>query len=151
MPPSLLEKTPVVLDLVRGCSVAKSCLTLRHHGLEPASLLCLWDSPGKNTGVGCHFHLQGIFLTQGSNLHLLHWQVGSLPLSEEGSPLALGPTPIQYGLPRWLSGKEPTCQCRRHSRLLVGCSPWGHKESDTTEQLTHFRKDGGGNCRLKET
>ena len=35
-------------------------------------LLCLWDFPGKNTGEGCHFLLQGIFLTQGSNLHLLH-------------------------------------------------------------------------------
>ena len=30
------------------------------------------DSPGKNTGVGCHSLLQGILLTQGSNLHLLH-------------------------------------------------------------------------------
>ena len=37
----------------------------------PASLLCPWDFPGKNTGVGCHFLLQGIFLTQGLNLHLL--------------------------------------------------------------------------------
>ena len=27
-----------------------------------ARLLCPWDSPGKNTGVGCHFLLQGIFL-----------------------------------------------------------------------------------------
>ena len=38
------------------------------------------DSPGKNTGVGCHALIQGIFPTQGSNLHLLgllHWQVGS--------------------------------------------------------------------------
>ena len=34
-------------------------------------ILCPWDSPGKNTGMGCHFLLQGIFLTQGSNLHLL--------------------------------------------------------------------------------
>ena len=34
-------------------------------------LLCPWDSPGQNTGVGCHFFLQGIFLTQGSNLNLL--------------------------------------------------------------------------------
>ena len=32
-------------------------------------------------GVGCHFLLQVIFLTQGLNLHLLHWQVDSLPLS----------------------------------------------------------------------
>ena len=40
------------------------------------------DFPGKNTGVGCHFLLQGIFLTQGSNLNLLHllrWQADSLP------------------------------------------------------------------------
>ena len=39
------------------------------------------DSPGKNTGVGCHFFLQGIFLTWGLNLRLLHWQADSLPLS----------------------------------------------------------------------
>ena len=41
-------------------------------GRSPARLLCPWDSQGKNTGVGCHFLLQRIFLTQGSNLHLLH-------------------------------------------------------------------------------
>ena len=46
----------------------------------------LWDSPGKNNGIGCHFLLQGIFLTQTSNLRLLHWQVDSLPLSHQGSP-----------------------------------------------------------------
>ena len=47
------------------------------------------DSPGKNTGVGCLALLQGIFPTQGSNLrlsHLLHWQVGSLPLVPPGKP-----------------------------------------------------------------
>ena len=37
-----------------------------------------WDFPGKNTGVGCPFLLQGIFLTQGLNLRLLHWQVNSV-------------------------------------------------------------------------
>ena len=36
-----------------------------------ARLLCPWDSPGKNTGVGCHFLLQGIFLIRRLNLHLL--------------------------------------------------------------------------------
>ena len=30
-------------------------------------LLCPWDFPGKNTGICCHFLLQGFFLTQGSN------------------------------------------------------------------------------------
>ena len=46
-------------------------------------------SPGKNTGVDCHALLQGIFLTQGSNPHLLcllHWQVDSLPLVPLGKP-----------------------------------------------------------------
>ena len=50
------------------------------HGLSPISLLFPWDFPGKNTRVGCHFLLQGIFLSQGLNpclLHLLHWQVYS--------------------------------------------------------------------------
>ena len=63
--------------------------SLQPYGLWPASLLCPWDSPGKNAGVGCHFLLQGIFPTQGSNLCLLcllHWQVGSLPLAPPGKP-----------------------------------------------------------------
>ena len=41
---------------------------------------------GKNIGVSCHFLLQGIFPTQGSNPRLLHWQADSLPLSYPGSP-----------------------------------------------------------------
>ena len=48
--------------------------SLQPHELHHARLLCPWDFPGKNTGVGCPFLLQGIFLPQGSNLHLLlHW------------------------------------------------------------------------------
>ena len=42
--------------------------SLRSYGLQLARLLCPWDSPGKNTGVGCHALIQVIFLTQGSNL-----------------------------------------------------------------------------------
>ena len=42
--------------------------SLQPHGLAPTRLLCPWDSPGKNTGVGCHSLLQQICLTQGSNL-----------------------------------------------------------------------------------
>ena len=70
------------------CLVTQLCPTLlRPLGLGPARLLCPWDFPGKNTRVGCHFLLQGIFPTQGSNLHplcLLNWQVGSLPLEPPG-------------------------------------------------------------------
>ena len=51
--------------------------------------------PDKNTGMGCHLLLQGIFLTQGSNLHLLHWQAGSLPLSHKENP-NMPVVPIEY-------------------------------------------------------
>ena len=51
-----------------------------------------WGFPGKSTGVGCHFLLQEIFPTQGSNsrlFYLLHWQVDSLSLCYLGSLIAL--------------------------------------------------------------
>ena len=49
-------------------------------------LLCPWDFPGKNTGVGCHFLLQGIFLTQGSNPGLPPCRQTLYHLSHQGSP-----------------------------------------------------------------
>ena len=66
------------------CVVTKLCPTLcKPMDCSPARLLCPWDSPGDNMGVSCHFLLQGIFLTQGSNPHLLldrrvlyHWAAG---------------------------------------------------------------------------
>ena len=72
---------------VHACSVLGN--SLRPHELQPARLLCPREFPAKNSGVGCHFLLQGIFLTQGSNLgllHLLHWQADSLPLEPAGKP-----------------------------------------------------------------
>ena len=51
--------------------VAHSCPTVCDP-MDCSRLLHLWDSPGKNTGVGCHSLPQGIFLTQGSNAGLLH-------------------------------------------------------------------------------
>ena len=59
------------------------------YGPQPTRLLGAWDSPSKNTGVGCHGLLQRIFPNQGSNPHLLcpvHWQAGSLPLAPPGKP-----------------------------------------------------------------
>ena len=54
--------------LINCCGlVAKSCQTLlRSHGLQLTRFLCLWNFPAKNTGVGCHLLLQGIFPTKGS-------------------------------------------------------------------------------------
>ena len=64
--------------------------SFRPHGVYPARLLCPLNFPGKNTTAGCHFLLQGIFTTHGSNrclLQLTHWQADSLPLRHLGSPI----------------------------------------------------------------
>ena len=47
------------------CVGAQCPTLLRPHGLQPTRLLCPWSFPGKDTGVGCHFRLHGIFLTLG--------------------------------------------------------------------------------------
>ena len=65
-------------------------------------LLCPWNFPGKNTGEGCHVFLQGIFPTQGLNLHLLcllYWQVNSSPLSHLESPIHIYIHPLLF----WIS------------------------------------------------
>ena len=73
----------------------QSCLTLCDpiYSYPPGSSVH-GDSLGKNAGVGCHALFQGIFLTQGSNPHLLrllHWQMGSLPLAPPGKPQYVTP------------------------------------------------------------
>ena len=57
------------------------------HGLYPTRLLYPWNSPGKNTQVGCHSLLLGIFPTQGLNLGLLHCRQILYSLSHQGSPI----------------------------------------------------------------
>ena len=61
------------------------CDPMDCHGLQPTRLLRPWDFPGNSTGVGCHFLLQGIFPTQGSNPGLLHCRQMLYPLSHQGS------------------------------------------------------------------
>ena len=85
------------------CAVQSASLVICFTGAQPLSRVRLfeapwtvarqaplpWESPGKITG-GCHFLLQGIFPTQGSNpglLCLLHWQAGSLPPAPPGKPM----------------------------------------------------------------
>ena len=76
-----------------------SCPTLcdlMDHGPQPTRLLCLRDSPGKNTGTGSHSLLQGIFPTQGWNLGLLHCGGFFYHLSHQESPLYIlvPPSPL---------------------------------------------------------
>ena len=98
------------------CSVVSDCL--RHRGLWPTRLFCPWDFPSKNTGVGCHSLLQGIFLTQGLNpclLHLLHHSMGRGGM--EGSRKRPGaPSPMDGWAPGH-QGDPPT--------LLPSACFWG--------------------------
>ena len=69
---STLAPRPILFLSVVACGlVAKSCLTLATPRTVTYRLFCPWDFPGKNTGVSCHFLLQGIFQTQESNTSLL--------------------------------------------------------------------------------
>ena len=93
-----------------------------------------WDSPGNKTGVCCYFLL-----------HIPLYYIFIMKMTKS--------TGAQR-LPRWLRGKESVCPCRQHrfgkilwrrkwpllpgevhgQRSLSDCSPWGHKEADTTEE-----------------
>ena len=79
----LTETENKVVVTKSACVLTQLCLTLCDP--QPTRLLCPWHFPDKNTRVGCHFLLQGIFPNQGLNPHLLHWQLDSLPLHHLGS------------------------------------------------------------------
>ena len=61
-------------------------VTQKVHGIQPPRLLCPWNSPGQNTGVGNLSLLQRIFPTQKSNWGLLHCRLILYELSYQGSP-----------------------------------------------------------------
>ena len=69
-----------------GKRAAQIVYPTRSRGLQPTRLLCSWDSSGRNTGRGCHFFLQEIFLTQELNPGLPHCRQMLYPLSYQGSP-----------------------------------------------------------------
>ena len=86
--------------------------SLQPHGLQPARLLCPWHSPDKNTGVGCHAVLQGVFPTQESHLHLLwllHYRQILYRQATAKAPYSIYRYLVsfivsygfQLGLPRW--------------------------------------------------
>ena len=128
--------------------------SLRLHRQQPTRLPCLWDSPGKNTGVGCHFLLQCMKVKSesevaqscptpsdpmdcslpGSSTHgtfqarVLEW--GAIAFSSALLFTSLCNyryycLPDSCIFPSAASGKEPTCQCRRLKRC--GLDPWVKK------------------------
>ena len=66
------QERRVLVTRTAGGRAEKEMSYIQPHRPQPSRLLCPWDSPGKNTGVGSHSFLQGIFLTQGLNPGLLH-------------------------------------------------------------------------------
>ena len=72
-------------SLLHACSVTQSCPALRPMDSSPPGFSVHGVFPGKNTEMSCHFLLQGIFSTQGSNPCLMYWQVDSLPPCYLGS------------------------------------------------------------------
>ena len=75
---------------MHGCSVLSALSdSLQPHELYPIRLLCPWDSPGKDTGVGCQALLHRIVPAKGSNAHLPAspaLQADSLPTEPRGKP-----------------------------------------------------------------
>ena len=94
--------TPSALCPVLWACVSHSVVSdsLPSHGLQPARLLCPWDSPDKFTGVGSHSHLKGIFLTQGLKPGLLHCRQILYHMNHQGNPLMGLPYcfPYVYGI-----------------------------------------------------
>ena len=92
----------------------------------PHQALLSIEFPGKNTGLGCHFLLQRVFLTQGLNPHLLcllHWQANSLPTAPTGKSRC-----ISEGLSEFAKYVHKTC--------LILFKIQGHTVSTESQFLT---------------
>ena len=88
---SIFYQMLIFLELCYGVCSAMSD-SLQPHGLQPSRPLCPQNFPGKNTGVDCHFLLQGISLPRDQTLHLLcllNCQTGSLPAEPQGSVMVI--------------------------------------------------------------
>ena len=104
-PYAALEISHLSYHIILGCSVLRLSVmsdSVRPHGLQPTRLLRPWDSPVKNTGVGYHAFLQGIFPTQGSNPGLPHDRQILYHLSHQQSPRILVGNLSLLWFPWWL-------------------------------------------------
>ena len=107
--------------------VAQSCPTLKWpYGLQPTRLLCPWNSLGENTEEGCHFLLQGIFLTQGLNPGLPYCRQILYQLSHQGSPRIL----------EWVAYAFSSGASRPRNLTGVSCSAGRFFTSWTTREVS---------------
>ena len=136
----------------RACMLSHSVLS---NSASPVDwLLCLWDSLGKNTGVGIHFLLQGNFLTQGSNPGLLHCRQVLYCLSHQGSPRG-GADPWAHmsvnihGLRFGLGGKASQMMCCAVLSCSLVSDSWDPMDCSPPDSSVHGNSPGkntGGGC-----
>ena len=113
--------------------------SLRPHGLKPAKLLCPWNSPGMNTGVGYHALFQWIFPTQRLKLGLSHCRWILYHLSHQGSPnLPINTYPVLFSAFHF-QVREQGKSCRDGAQLAwtdvgkpVSARPHTHSTCPTT-------------------
>ena len=117
----------------KGCSSATNlCM---EHGPQ-SSRLCPWNFLGKNTGVGCHFLLKGIYLT--------------LPLSQEESPSVVTRA-LNIRVFPWLKAKGGNHRDSKHEKdsvcavagfMMEGAMWWGRQESLSPKRLPAYNQQG---------
>ena len=98
------------------------------HKLQRARLLCPWSFLGKNTGLGCHFLLQGIYLIQGSNpclLRLLHPHADPLPIAPPEKP-QFGPCTQDKEYPSRMNGSRVISRPQEYA-TEPGVEEWAAK------------------------
>ena len=113
--------------------------SLRGQGLEPTRRLRPWDFPGKSTGVGCHFLLQGIFPTQGSNPGLPHCRQTLYRLSHQGSwKGSFKPSVRAHPSPsfKWVLIEKETSGAGNVAREIHPCLGYRCKEPQVSPQVT---------------
>ena len=144
--------------------VIQSCLTLWPHGLQPARFLCPWNSPGKNTGVGCLFRGGEIWPIGMASIEsfivvplkpsnvaqvLAVRYVGSVVKNLPANSGDAGLIPVSGRFP-WRRKWQPTpvfSPGKSHGqRSLAGYSPWGCRVrddlSDNSVHMTCAEKEG---------
>ena len=105
----------------------------------PPRLLCPWDFPGKDTGVICHFFLQGIFPTQGSNPGLLHCRQILHRLNSQESPL-------KWSVSCYVYKQGHHSHLRLQPSKCEFLSPEGPQKGEQRLQLVPLPKNTRGGC-----
>ena len=113
------QKYVMILFAVVGPSPSIMSDSLPPRGSKPARLFCPWDFPGKNTGVGCHFLLQGIFLTQGSNPHVQSFY-NVTDVIKELSVCGYENVWVCMWLQEWATGEITRSTSSRRHRIFPG-------------------------------